>query len=269
VANSWLAQFGVGDLAERRAAHLSGGQGQRVALARALAAQPRVLLLDEPMAALDVDAASNVRAALRAAHRVAPRTTLLVTHDILDAVLLADRVVVLANGRVAEDGPANQVLTHPRTRFAARLAGLNALAGRVTAVAPDAGADRAVQVTLAGTGARVTGIGRVAVGTPALVVFTAQAVAVHREPTRGSPRNVLPGLVESIERTGPLLRIRIALAGRPSMPDGAASVPSASFDAMPVIAADLTPAAVLDLGLEPGDLVWLAIKAAEVRVHPA
>lgn len=126
-AYAWLERFDVRALAERRPHQISGGQAQRVALARALAAEPALLLLDEPMAALDVDVVRDLRPLLREV--TAARSTVLVTHDPLDALLLADRVVILEGGRLVEQGTVSDVLTRPRSTFAARVAGLNLLRG--------------------------------------------------------------------------------------------------------------------------------------------
>ena len=112
----------------RKPAQLSGGQAQRVAIARALAASPHLLLLDEPMAALDVGAAPTLRRVLR--HVLAERSAIIVTHDLLDALLLAHRVLVMDEGRIVEAGPTEEVMPHPRTSFTARLAGLNLISGR-------------------------------------------------------------------------------------------------------------------------------------------
>ena len=123
-----LAELGLEALADRRPSQLSGGQAQRVAIARALAAEPRLLLLDEPMAALDVDVAPALREQLRGF--LAERTAIVVTHDLLDALALADRIAVLEGGRGVGIGPTAEVLTRPRSPFAARFAGLNLVAGR-------------------------------------------------------------------------------------------------------------------------------------------
>lgn len=128
-AGRWLAELGLEELAERRPAQLSGGQAQRVAIARALAADPRLLLLDEPMAALDIDVASALREQLR--RFLTGRTAIIVTHDVLDALTLADRLAVLEDGRVIEQGPTRELLTRPRTAFTARFAGLNLVTGRL------------------------------------------------------------------------------------------------------------------------------------------
>jgi molybdate transport system ATP-binding protein len=111
-ARHWLEQVGAADLAERRPSQVSGGQAQRVAVARALAADPRLLLLDEPMAALDVAVTPALRQTLRTV--LADRSVVLVTHDALDALLLADTVAVIEGGRIVEQGPVADVLARPR-----------------------------------------------------------------------------------------------------------------------------------------------------------
>ena len=160
-ADEWLAAVGLSGLAERRPAALSGGQRQRVALARALAARPSVLLLDEPFAQLDVRTAADLRELVRDQVRRTRTPTVLVTHDVLDAVTLADRVIVLHDGEVVEQGRPLDVLTDPVHPFTAALAGVNlvvgtvvvrpdgttALAGPEGVVVPCAGAPGPAQVT--------------------------------------------------------------------------------------------------------------------------
>lgn len=138
-AVQWLGELELSEFAHRRPSRLSGGQAQRVAIARALAADPRLLLLDEPMSALDIDVAPALREQL--GRFLAERTALIVTHDVLDALTLADRIAVLEDGRLVEHGPAEEVLGRPRTAFAARFAGLNLVTGRWdgAAVAPEGG----------------------------------------------------------------------------------------------------------------------------------
>ncbi|MFJ1511462.1 ABC transporter permease [Cellulosimicrobium funkei] len=300
-ARDALARVGAADLARRRSTDLSGGQAQRVAIARALVTDPRVLLLDEPLASLDVGVAQHVRTVLHHAQREHPRTTLLVTHDLLDVLLLADRAVVLEGGRVVEDGPVDAVLTRPRSRFAARLAGVNLLAGSVAHVAvpepartagggapetaggtadgtdlvegaTDApGAEtlaREVTVAVDGTEVRVRGTADepLGVGDGAVAVFEPRAVAVHRTTPEGSPRNAYRVVVTSVEPHGPLLRVwGRAVDDDPGDPTAGATT-AVGHDA-PRLAADLTPRAVAELGLVPGERVWFVVKAAEVRVH--
>jgi molybdate transport system ATP-binding protein len=233
VARRWLAQVDATDLADRRPAALSGGQAQRVAVARALAADPRLLLLDEPLAALDVTTAAAMRQMLRRV--LADRTALIVTHDILDALLLADRAIVLEDGRIVEDGPVRTVLSRPRSAFGARIAGLNVVAGPV-----DDGAVRGPDGTL------VRGLpdGPLVDGEPAVAVFHPSAVAVFTDPPVGSPRTVVAATVRELEPHGAQVRVR-----------------TDRFDA------DITPAAVADLDLAPGRRVHLAVKASEVAVY--
>ncbi len=129
-ASAWLERVGTPELAGRSPGRLSGGQAQRVAIARALATDPALLLLDEPLAALDVTVAPAIRTLLREV--LQGRSAVIVTHDALDAFLLADRVLILDGGRVVEAGRTMEVLTRPVTAFGARLAGLNLLLGRRT-----------------------------------------------------------------------------------------------------------------------------------------
>lgn len=285
-----LGRVGAHDLAGRAATALSGGQAQRVSIARALATDPRVLLLDEPLASLDVGVAQHVRSALHDAQRARPRTTLLVTHDLLDVLVLADRAVVLEGGRVVEDGPAADVLIRPRSRFAARLAGVNLLAGALTRVddapgvpgadggagADDLGADgetsapRTATLAVDGTDLSVTGTTDedAAPGSGAVAVFEPRAVAVHRATPEGSPRNAFAVDVTGVEPHGPLLRVwaRVAV-GAATAPGGVAALVDRPGAEAPRLAADLTPRAVAELRLSPGERVWFVVKAAEVAIH--
>jgi molybdopterin-binding protein len=238
-ARRWLERAGVGDLADRRPHELSGGQAQRVAVARALAAEPDLLLLDEPMAALDVAVAPALRQTLRAV--LADRTVVLVTHDALDALLLADRVVVLEDGRVVEDGPTAEVLARPRSAFAARIAGLNLVAGTW-----DGDAVVAPPLTVRGMAADPGPV----VGDAAVAVFAPRAVSVFRDAPGGSPRNAFAAVVTDLEPLGDRIRVRTDLAGRH-------------------LSAEITPAAVADLALGPGSAVQLTVKATEVTVYPS
>ncbi|MFL6060435.1 MAG: sulfate/molybdate ABC transporter ATP-binding protein [Marmoricola sp.] len=233
-AEAWLAKVGLDELADRKPAAVSGGQAQRAAVARALAADPRLLLLDEPMAALDVAVTPALRQTLRQV--LADRTTVLVTHDPLDALVLADRVVVLEGGRVVESGPSREVLARPRSAFAARLAGLNLLTATwdgTVAVLPDG---RAVQGMVEGPAP--------ARGAAVVVSFRPQAVAVFPGEVEGSPRNSLAVTITDLEPLGDLLRIR---AGD--------------------LRADVTPQAAADLDLTPGRQVRFTVKATEVSVY--
>ncbi len=244
VATGWLEEVGAAALAGRKPAQLSGGQSQRVALARALASDPELLLLDEPLAALDVDAAPSMRALLHRVLRGQRRPTVLVTHDVLDAVVLSDRVAVLSEGGIVEQGPTRDVLARPTAPFTARFAGLNLLSG----VAVDGGIALG-DVTVRGR------VGEsVAAGEPGAAVFAPSAVAVHRQPPSGSPRNTIPVRLAGVEPRGDVVRLRAITRGH-------------GVDA--VLAADITPASVADLELEVDDEVVFTVKATEVAIHPA
>jgi molybdate transport system ATP-binding protein len=173
-AREWLTRFGLGDLADRRPDRLSGGQAQRVAIARALATDPAVLLLDEPFAGLDVRVAATLRIELARHLRDFAGVTLLVTHEAIDALTLADRVLVLEDGQVAQSGTPADVSAHPRTRHVARLVGLN--------VVP-AGED--------------------------LIAFRPDAVAVSLGPPEGSPRLHWRGPVASVTPHGDAVRVLV------------------------------------------------------------
>ena len=235
VARHWLAQVDADAFADRRPAVLSGGQAQRVAIARALATEPHLLLLDEPLSALDVDSAPAIRQLLRRV--LEGRTTIVVTHDILDAVLLADDVAVLEGGRVVEEGPTSRVLTRPTSRFAARIAGLNLVRGTAhgtTVSTPE--------------GLHVEGLSEevLADGAAAVAVFSPSAVGVYRVAPSGSPRNVVHATVTELEPHGHQVRVHTAY-----------------------LSADITPAALADLALAPGTEVVLTVKASEVAVYAA
>ncbi|GAA3326331.1 sulfate/molybdate ABC transporter ATP-binding protein [Paeniglutamicibacter sulfureus] len=233
-ARRWLEATDTQTLAARKPGELSGGQAQRVAVARALAAGPDLLLLDEPMAALDIHAAPLMRRLLK--HVLAERSAIIITHDILDALMLADKVVILENGRITESGPTRDVLGRPRSRFAAGLAGLNL----VTGTAHGDGIDTAF--------GRIFGTreSELVPGEAAAAAFPASAVSVYLDPPHGSPRNMLEATVTDLEPHGDAIRVR---AGD--------------------LAADITPAALADLGLVPGTLAYFVLKATAVTIYAA
>ena len=236
-AQQWLNRLGVGALAGRKPAQLSGGQAQRVALARALAARPRLLLLDEPLAALDQTTRAHVRHTLRGHLAGFGGVCLIVTHDPVEAVSLADRVLVLDGGRTLQDAPPAEVTRHPRSPWVARMLGRNAWPGTAT-----------------GDGLDLTDGGRLVVadrlpdGERALAIIAPEAVSVHIERPAGSPRNVWPGTVREITSAGSRLRILI------------------TSDEAPDLVAEVTPQAALELGLADGVSVWTSVKATEVSL---
>lgn len=247
-ATPWLRVVDAEELAERRPRRLSGGQAQRVAIARALAAEPEVLLLDEPLAGLDVGAAAAVRTVLRDVITSKRRTTVLVTHDLLDVFALADRVLVLESGRVAEVGGTVEVLAAPRSRFGARIAGFNLVAG----VIDSAGMLR----TGWGQLWHGTADDGLVAGRPAVAICTPRSVAVYREaPPAGSPRNLVEVTVAGVDVRGSAIQVRGV-----EQPDG-----------LPGLVADITADAAAELRLTPGDTVWFGVKAQEVTLratHP-
>ncbi len=235
LARRWLTEVDALDLAPRPARALSGGQAQRVALARALATEPDLLLLDEPLASLDVEVAAAVRQTL--GRVLAGRSTVLVTHDTLDVALLADEVVVLEAGRVVEAAAAADAMRTPRSAFAASLLGVNVVAGTATGAESLRSSD--------GWVVRGQSAAPLADGSHAVAVFSPAAVSVHTSPPSGSPRNVVSGTVTALEPLGHLVRVRVG-----------------------DLRADITPASLAALGLAVGDPVHLAVKAAEVTLYP-
>ncbi|MGA4506616.1 ABC transporter ATP-binding protein [Propionibacteriaceae bacterium G1746] len=203
-AGAELDAVGLAELAGRRPHQLSGGQAQRVALARALATDPTVVMLDEPLSALDVDAAHHMRSLL--ASRLRGTTAILVTHDPLDLWTIADDVLVLEGGRIAQHGPLDEVAARPATTFLAGLLGTNRLVG----VAASA------EVVTVGA-AEVVGVPATAdpplVGQPAMALFDPAAVVLHPadDHPHGSARNVWPIEVVGVEPRGPLVRVRCRL----------------------------------------------------------
>ena len=235
-ARAWLERTGVGDVADTKPTALSGGQAQRVALARALAMAPRLLLLDEPLAAVDIGARAALRREIGRHLRESGATRVLVTHDPVDAMALADRLVVLEGGSVVQEGTPEEVRRRPRSRFAADLVGVNLFHGRA-----------------AGGVVQLDGGGQlVAADAPAGYVFSVihpHAVALHRQEPEGTPRNAWRSRVESVEVVGDRARVQIA-----------GPVP---------LVAEVTVAAVDELRLADGGEVWATVKATEVSVYDA
>lgn len=241
----WLREVDAEELADCRPKQLSGGQAQRVAIARALAAEPDVLLLDEPLSGLDVAVAAAVRAVLRDVVTRDGRATVLITHDLLDVYTLADRVLVLEAGRIAEIGPVSEVLAAPRSRFGARIAGVNLVNGSM-------GSDGALHAW-GQTSWHGIAVGAIPSGQDAVAVFAPTAVAVHRLRPYGSPRNTVALTVAELDTRGVVVRVR-----GEDQPDGA-----------PGLAADITLDAAAELRLTPGEQAWFSVKAQEVKLHAA
>lgn len=243
-ARRLLDRIGVGDLADRRPATLSGGQAQRVALARALAAEPDALVLDEPLAGLDVATAASMRCVLRDVLTDGGRPAVLITHDLLDVLGLATRVIVLESGRITETGRVVDVLSAPRSRFGARIAGVNLVRG--VACGPGA-----LRTALAGQTWHGLAAEPLAAGDEAVAVFRPGSVAVYRERPSGSPRNAVQVPITGLEISGSVVRVRAA----------------EQADGGPGLAADVTPEAFAELALAVGEQVWFTVKTQEVGLH--
>ena len=254
-ARAELVAVGAEHLASRSGGALSGGQAARVALARALATGPRLLVLDEPMSALDVTARQEMRRLVSRRCAEEGLTLLLVTHDVLDLTALAEDVVVLDRGRVVEQGPTARVLSAPRSDFVARLTGTAVLTGVIDGEAGTPGlrlpSGRVVHgrpqddSTEAETADHSAGLSP---GAPGVALVPPDAVALYREAPQGSPRNVLTGRVTGLERSGALVSVRLELEEGQRL------------------SAAVTAGAVAELGIAEGREVYCVIKAVQVRV---
>ncbi len=234
-AQAWLEKLGIAGLARRSSRSLSGGEAQRVALARALATEPEVLLLDEPLAALDVTTRIELRRVLRQhlADFSGPR--LLITHEPSEAFLLGDVIHVIENGRITQVGSADDIRLRPRTAYAAGLAGVNLVSG----VAGNGTVD---------TGGHIVHIADHAIAGPVLVTIRLSAISIHLRAPGGSPRNVWRTIVEVVEHLGE--RTRVGLGG--PLP----------------LTAEVTTEAARSLDLRSKAQVWVSIKATEITVEP-
>ncbi|TMG19543.1 MAG: ABC transporter ATP-binding protein [Chloroflexi bacterium] len=236
VARGWLDRSGLGDKAGVMPGELSGGQAQRVALLRTLVTEPRLLLLDEPLAALDVSVRAEVRRELSRQLAGFTGIRILVTHDPLEAIALADRLVVLEQGKVVQTGLPSEVTARPRSRFVADLAGVNLLRGT--------GKDDHIELD----GGEVLAAPESGEG-DVFAVIHPRAVALYLARPEGTPRNVWRARAEDLDLRGE--RVRVRLSG---------PVP---------LVAEVTPSAVRDLRLDAGAEVWVAVKATEISVYPA
>jgi molybdate transport system ATP-binding protein len=233
-AHEWLERVELATYATSRPSVLSGGQSQRAALARVMVTHPQVLLLDEPLAAVDASGRLDLRRALREHLSSFAGVRLIVTHDPLEAASLAERVVVLEDGRVTQEGTFGEVSARPRSPWIARMAGLNLLRGAVSdgAILLDDGSRLTVATEIRG---------------PALATIHPRAVALYRRAPEGSPRNVLRCKVAGVDPEGDRWRIRL---------DGP----------IPMVA-EVTPAAAAELRLADGGEVFAVVKATEIDVY--
>jgi molybdate transport system ATP-binding protein len=232
-----LERLGVAKVAEARPGNMSGGQQQRVAMARAMVTEPKLLLLDEPLAALDVSTKTDVRRQLRATLRESQAANVMVTHDLLDAVALADRMFVIEDGGIAQSGTPAEVTARPKSRYVADLVGVNLLRGTA----------RGTDLDLDGGGRLVIAEG---MSGQILAVIAPHDVSVSRDRPEqaGSPANVWPGQIGAVDLMGDRVRVRV--------------------DGTPTITAEVTPAAVDALNLDSGGQLWASVAPKAVRSYP-
>jgi len=237
-AHAWLERLGLPEVADAGPRTLSGGQQQRVALARALATDPRLLLLDEPLAALDVSIRAEVRRDLRRHLREFSGVNLLVTHDPLEAIALADRLIVIERGRIVQAGTPADVTARPRSPYVADLVGVNLLRGRAAGDGIQLGGGGHLEAVGAGTG-------------EVFAVIPPRSVSLWRSRPDGSPRNVWRGRAAGLDLLGDRVRVRVDAGPQPTL------------------VVEVTAAAVAELHLAEGSEVWVSVKATEVSVYPA
>jgi molybdate transport system ATP-binding protein len=237
VALEWLERLGLAPYADASPTSLSGGQAQRVALGRALAFGPKLLLLDEPFAALDATTRGEVRREVRSHLATLDVPKLLVSHDPVEAITLADRIVVLENGRVVQNGMPDEIRARPRSRYVADLVGLNLFRGEL----------RDATLTLASGQKIAVAVDSVPDG-PVVATLHPHAVTLHADTPEGSARNVWITEVTDVDDEGERVRVRVG-----------APVP---------LAVEVTRSARTELALAPGSRVWISFKATEVVVEP-
>lgn len=237
-ARRWLERVGVAEFARAKPSQISGGQAQRVALARALAVEPQLLLLDEPLAALDARTRLRVRGELRRHLAEFAGAAVVITHDPVDAAVLADRLIVIEGGAVVQVGTPREVARRPQTDYVARLVGLNLLGGESD--------DRLIKLDSGGEVATGT-----AVRGPVFAAFRPASVALYPSTPTGSPRNVWAGRVVGLEPVGESVRVEVGQI----------------WDAATTVIAEVTPEAVIDLDLAIGSRIWATVKASEIEVY--
>jgi len=234
LATTWLGRMRLGPQADDKPRALSGGQAQRVALARALATDPRLLLLDEPLSSLDVTARGAVRNELRQHLREFAGSCVIVTHDPLDAAVVADRLLIIEAGSVVQDGTVAEVTARPRSAYVADLMGINLLSA-----------------TADGTTLHVDDAELTAADVhdgPVFVVVAPSAVALYGSRPSGSPRNVWSTRVDELHLVGDRARVHLG-----------APIP---------LVAEVTPAALAELDIAEGAPTWAAVKATQLVVYP-
>jgi len=234
-ASQTMARLGLDGLAEAKPGSMSGGQQQRVAMARALVTDPKLLLLDEPLAALDVSTKTDVRRLLREVLRQSSAANVLVTHDLLDAVALGDRMVVIQDGGIVQTGTPAEVTARPRSRYVADLVGVNLLRGTAHGTMIDLDGGGKLNCAEPATG-------------PILAVIAPAAVSVSRQRPEGEGENTWPGQISAVDLMGDRVRVRT--------------------EGTPAITAEVPPAAVDELKLDDGGELWASVDPAAITVYP-
>jgi molybdate transport system ATP-binding protein len=228
-----MDSLGITELANRKPGQISGGQGQRVALARALATQPEVLLLDEPLAALDAQTRESVRTELDRQIKAFAGCVVFVTHDPLDAMLLADRVIVLENGVITQDGTPGELAARPATSYVATLMGVNLIRGQAHAG------------VLHVDGGGVLHIPEHSLEGEVLAVLRPESITLHINEPEGSARNVWQGTVRGLAPMHDRIRV--------------------SVEASPPVVATITHASLADLKLAVGTSIWISAKTLTIE----
>ncbi len=225
-----------------RPSSMSGGERQRVALARALAPEPRLLLLDEPFANVDVSARPGLRALVREVAHTFGGATVLIAHEPLDALTLADRVALLDAGRVTQTGTPEEIRAAPSSHYAADLVGVNLFVGELEPLE-----DGAATLFTRDGSITVSPEATVAPGTRAIASLKPIDVSLHAREPEGSARNVFRGTIDEIAIDGDRARVRIGT--------------------QPPLTAEVTGGSVVRMGLRAGDEVWASFKAVEVSLQ--
>lgn len=234
-SRDWLDRLGIAELESKKPADLSGGEAQSVALARALAIEPDLLLLDEPLSAIDVARRSGLRRALASHLEVFNGPVLLITHDPTDAFLLADEIYVMEGGAISQQGTAKQIRLRPRTPYAASVAGANLVRGLA-------------RNGVVETGGHTLNVADHKVDGPVLAVIRPTAISLHLSEPHGSPRNTWLTSVEAVEHLGEVVRILTA-------------------EPLP-LTVEITEDALAAMGIGDGTAIWISIKATEISVEP-
>jgi molybdate transport system ATP-binding protein len=235
-ASEWIANVGLNGIEDRRPSELSGGERQRVALARALVLEPDVLILDEPLSALDVTARGSMRGLIRQRLAAFDGAAIVITHDPMEAMLLGDVVHVLEDGAIVQSGTPSDIRLKPASRYSADIAGVNLVSG----IAHEG------RVSVDGHELRIAD-GEIT--GPVLVSFHPRTVTIHADCPHGSARNTWQTTIESIESHGRTVRLQV---GTPM-----------------ALTAEITASAMASLELSERSTVYVSIKATELSVQPS